>query len=68
VTGYRALIIEATGCSPEDSAYVEELMRDANGGVLDHLSRARFRHEARRAFKAMPEVRAEIPSWRPFLP
>jgi hypothetical protein len=43
VKGYAALIAQATDQrDPATIALVEELMREEAGGVLDHLSAARF--------------------------
>jgi hypothetical protein len=51
MTPYEAAIVQATGC-PEDRAdEVEEVMRDGlHHGTLDHLSRAVFDREARKAW------------------
>ena len=47
---YRRVIIELTGCSIEEAPRVEQFMRD-RWRVLDGLSRAEFRREARAALK-----------------
>jgi len=50
---YRALIIATAGCTEAEAEHVEQLMRDDNGGTLDHLARARFASAARSAFKML---------------
>ena len=45
---YRKSIMQMTGCSPEESAKIEILMRDAHG-VLDGLDRYTFTNAARSA-------------------
>lgn len=49
---YKALIIETTGCTPEEAPKVERLMRDTYR-TLDHLSRAAFKKEAKLCFAAL---------------
>lgn len=53
--GYRGMIVQATGCTYEDAAEIEELMRLSTGGTLDHLTRRKFDALAREA-----EVAVEI--------
>lgn len=65
LTYYRKLIIEVTGCPTTEARFVEDLMRDANGGTLDHLTRAKFAREARSALKHVGEVKIAVPSWDP---
>ncbi len=65
MTYYRKLIIELIQCKPEDARFVEDLMRDNNGGTLDHLTRARFKSEARNALKSVAAVKASCPYWDP---
>lgn len=48
--GYRALIIESTGCSPLAAAEVEEVMRETYH-TLDGLNRKTFVAAAKRAYK-----------------
>ena len=56
--GNAALIAEATDQrDPETVALVEELMREETGGVLDHLSAARFAALARESY-------ADARSWQ----
>ena len=49
---YKQMIIEATGVAEEQAAEVEELMRLATGGTLDHLRRGEFDALAREANEA----------------
>jgi hypothetical protein len=43
---YTKTIIELTGCTPEEAPLVEGFMRNTYG-VLDGISRATFRREAK---------------------
>jgi hypothetical protein len=65
LTFYRKTIIELTGCAREDARFVEDVMRSENGGVLDHLPRAKFKREALKALSQVPLMRAEFPGWDP---
>jgi hypothetical protein len=56
--GYGPLIVESTGCPPEDAREVEEFMR-LEYGTLDHLDRLRFAREARISFEALKLARSE---------
>jgi hypothetical protein len=49
---YRRLIIEITGCRPQNAPEVEELMR-SECPTLNHLSTAEFAALARDAYEAM---------------
>lgn len=47
---YKTLIKKATGVyDPDRIARIEDVMRENNGGVLDHLTRAEFGEQARLA-------------------
>lgn len=48
---YRDLIVESTGCSPEQARAVEDVMRGEHG-TLDGLTRPRFMASAKRAHEA----------------
>ncbi len=48
---YARLIVELTGCTPDEAPLVEGLMRCIYS-TLDGLDRARFRREARASLKA----------------
>ncbi len=52
---YRNLIVEDTGCAPEQAAAVEEMMRNEHP-TLDGLTRQRFRSCARRAMAVCREL------------
>ena len=43
---YSKLIVEFTGCTPEEAPKVEQYMRDTYH-TLDHLTRAAFKKEAK---------------------
>jgi hypothetical protein len=49
---YQRLIIEVTGCRPEQAPEVEEFMRSEQP-TLSHLDQAEFAALARDAFEAM---------------
>ena len=66
LTFYRKTIIELIDCTLEESRLVEDLMRSENGGVLDHLTRAKFKREAAKALRQVPAMRAEFPDWDPW--
>jgi hypothetical protein len=51
---YQKLIIELTDCHTDEVVLIEQLMRDDNGGTLDHLSRKQFDAAAK---KALREIR-----------
>lgn len=55
---YKRPIQEHTGCKDDECGAVERLMRDIYG-VLDGLDRARFRREARKAYKVALQMWAE---------
>jgi hypothetical protein len=57
MTGYHGMIVRACGCSYEDAAEVEELMRLSTGGTLDSLSKNEFGSRAREAEAAMVILR-----------
>lgn len=63
--GYRQVILAACQCSYEDSFEVEDMLRNAAGGVLDHLSRKELEDGARSAYKDLLALRAEDPNWSP---
>jgi hypothetical protein len=51
MTGYRKLIVKATGCNPEEAAKVEELMRDVVfHSTLDWQTRDQLIEAARLAY------------------
>jgi hypothetical protein len=51
-SGYEGSIREATDCTAEEAAGIEELMRLESGGTLDHLTRAEFHELAEIAHQA----------------
>lgn len=61
LTGYKQAIINDCGCSPEEVAAVEGIMRDRNGGVLDGLYPDEFRYEARISYEILEILAAEHP-------
>jgi hypothetical protein len=60
---YRRAILDVTGCSDDDSYEVEQLMRDANGGVLSHLSKAAIDKEAKVSLEVLRSLRVKVPNW-----
>lgn len=54
-TGYLAMIQNATGCTPQQAAKVEEIMR-VERKTLDGLTRSAFNQLARKAYQAYQEV------------
>jgi len=52
---YAQIIIELTGCPEGEAGGIEALMRD-RFSVLDGLSRAEFRREAKMARKVLHEL------------
>jgi hypothetical protein len=63
---YQTLIKEATGVEdPVLLAEIEQVMRDESGGVLDHLSRAKFMRLAKASvaparYLLSPAFKAEL--------
>ena len=55
---YGRLIIELTGCQPDEAGGVEQIMRDTFH-TLDNLDRARFKKEAKLALKILHAMWAE---------
>ena len=66
MSGYRPYIQAACGCSDHEVGAVEELMRLANGGVLDSLRPGAFDREARLALATLQELRRSDPETAAF--
>jgi hypothetical protein len=57
---YGPKVIEDTGCSPEQTHTILDIMRD-RFGTLDHLNRKEFRAEARAAWRCLvPAVGSRV--------
>ncbi len=56
---YGKLICDVTGCMPEDTHDIEEMMRSQHA-TLDHLSRKQFTKLARAAHRGLAAYRAAI--------
>jgi hypothetical protein len=57
---YEQMIVEDTGCPPEEAGKVETVMRlDVFHSTLDWQSRAEFRRGARKAWRLLNENRAD---------
>ncbi len=58
---YKGLIIEATGCKPEDAKSIEKVMRGFPGcSTLDHLTRRQFFKIARQAVEVEKVLASRI--------
>lgn len=62
---YRIFIKTACGCSYEDSFEVEDMIRNAVGGTLDHLSREELSNHAKTEYAALLAERKKDPNWSP---
>ena len=62
---YKDLIVESTGCSPEQAREVEDVMRGEHG-TLDGLTRPRFAAAARRAHEVCKTLGLLGPETDPF--
>ncbi len=57
---YEEMIVEDTGCPPEEAGKVETVMRlDVFHSTLDWQSRAEFGRGARKAWRPLNENRAD---------
>ncbi|MGA2608688.1 MAG: hypothetical protein ABSH01_14685 [Terriglobia bacterium] len=62
---YEALIIEDTGCRPDDVALIDDIMRnEVFHSTLDWQTRARFRQGARKAAKILEGNRELFEEYR----
>lgn len=64
ISAYGDVIMEATGCRPEDTFQIEETMRTQHG-TMDHLTRAYLHRLARDSWDAVQELRATDPDLYP---
>lgn len=60
MTGYQKSIMQDTGCSAEEAAEVEDIMRDVVfHSTLDWQTREQFAEGARQAYEVLLALRAE---------
>ena len=65
MSAYEQMIIEDTGCKPDDAPMIEDIMRnEVFHSTLDWQSRAQFRQGARKAAKILEQNRELFENYR----
>jgi hypothetical protein len=65
MSAYKQMIIEDTGCKPDEAAMIEDIMRnEVYHSTLDWQTRVQFRQGARKAAKILDQNRELFENYR----